>query len=299
MTVSSNTVAVESAAPPARTRPLYWSIRRELWENRSITVAPLIVAVVILVAFFFSTIGMPQRRAAVILQNAPQQQRAIEMPYDAVAGMLVLVGFLIGVFYCADALHSERRDRSILFWKSLPVSNATTVVSKAAIPLVVLPLYTIAVILVTQLLMLAESTLVLLASGATGAMLAPQLKYTLHPLHLVFATSVMVLWHAPVYSWFLLVSAWARRAVFFWAVLPFVALAIFERIALHANPIGERLQRRLFGWFVHAFAGGPHNADPIALMTPGQQGAAIFAGLLFAAAFIALAVRLRRDREAI
>ena len=62
--------------------------------------------------------------------------------------------FIVGVFYCLDALHGERRDRSILFWKSLPVSDRTTVLSKATIPLVVLPSIAFAIIVVAQLVML-------------------------------------------------------------------------------------------------------------------------------------------------
>ena len=73
--------------------------------------------------------------------------------------------FIIGVFYCLDALYGERRDRSILFWKSLPVSDLTTVLSKASIPLVVLPLLTFAITVVTQLLMLLLSAAVLAGSG--------------------------------------------------------------------------------------------------------------------------------------
>ncbi len=64
----------------------------------------------------------------------------IEQPYTFAAGCIMATAFIVGVFYCLDALHGERRDRSILFWKSLPVSDLTTVLSKASIPLVVLPL---------------------------------------------------------------------------------------------------------------------------------------------------------------
>ena len=77
--------------------------------------------------------------------------------------------FVVGMFYCLDALYGERRDRSILFWKSLPVSDLTTVLSKASIPLVVLPLITFAVTVTPQLVMMLWSSLVLLASGLTAA----------------------------------------------------------------------------------------------------------------------------------
>src|SRR5437660_10885136 len=79
--------------------------------------------------------------------------------------MLILTAVIVGVFYCLDALHGERRERSILFWKSLPVSDLTTVFSKAIIPLVVLPMVRFAIIVVTQLIMLLISTVALLPTG--------------------------------------------------------------------------------------------------------------------------------------
>src|SRR5712692_8666140 len=142
MNIESN--VVPAAMSP--TRPMYWSVRRELWENRSIYIAPLIVAAFVLFGFMISTIGMPHRRRAVLML-APEQQRAtIGMPYHLAATMLMLTALIVGVFYCLDALHGERRDRSILFWKSLPVSDRTIVLSKASIPLVVLPLFILSII---------------------------------------------------------------------------------------------------------------------------------------------------------
>ncbi len=80
-----------------------------------------------------SAIGLAARRRAVLLLDPATQRADIEQPYDIVAMMLMFTAFLVGVFYCLDALHGERRDRSILFWKSLPVSDFTTVLSKAII----------------------------------------------------------------------------------------------------------------------------------------------------------------------
>ena len=127
---------------PATPQPFYWSVRRELWENRSIYVAPILVAIVVLFGFLVSTIGLPERRREVLLLDPAKARAAIEAPYDMAAIMLILTAFIVGVFYCLDALYGERRDRSILFWKSLPVSDRTTLLSKATIPLVVLPLVT-------------------------------------------------------------------------------------------------------------------------------------------------------------
>ena len=153
-------LAIESQGPArlrrSPTRPFYWSVRRELWENRSIYLAPLIVAGVVLFGFVISAFGLPRRRRDALLLDPAQQRAAIEKPYDVAAMMIMFTAFIVGVFYCLDALHGERRDRSILFWKSLPVSDLTTVLSKAIIPLVVLPLLTFAIIVATQLIMLLD-----------------------------------------------------------------------------------------------------------------------------------------------
>src|SRR5213082_763908 len=147
------------------TRPLYWSVWRELWENRSIYIAPLAVAGVVLLGFMISTYGMPERRRGVLLMDPAKQRALISEPYDAAAMMLIFTVFIVGVFYCLDALYGERRDRSILFWKSLPVSDLTSVFSKASIPLVILPLVTFVIIIATQFVMLLISTAALLPSG--------------------------------------------------------------------------------------------------------------------------------------
>src|SRR5437660_9233247 len=146
----------------AATQPFYWSMRRELWENRSIYIAPLIVAAVVLFGFLVSTIGMPERRRAVLLLDPAKQRALIGQPYDVAAMMLIFTAFIVGVFYCLDALHGERRDRSILFWKSLPVSDVTTVLSKASVPLVILPLTIFGIIVLVQFLMLLWSSAILL-----------------------------------------------------------------------------------------------------------------------------------------
>src|SRR6266481_5916308 len=147
MNTSSNTVSesiggTATGYSNAPTRPFYWSVLRELWENRSIYIVPLIVALVVLLGFLVSTIGLPERRRAVLLLDPAKARTGIEAPYDMAAIMLILTAFIVGLFYCLDALHGERRDRSILFWKSLPVSDLTTVLSKAIIPLALLPLIT-------------------------------------------------------------------------------------------------------------------------------------------------------------
>src|SRR5271169_2279309 len=150
----SESFQAQSVAPAAfpATRALYWSVRRELWENRSIYIAPLAVASVALFAFSISAIlGIWEK---VLRLGAAHTHDAVAGPYDMAAGLMMLTGIIVSVFYCLDALHSERRDRSILFWKSLPVSDLTTVLAKLSIPLVVLPLLLFAITVAMQGIML-------------------------------------------------------------------------------------------------------------------------------------------------
>src|SRR5437660_3918512 len=164
--LDSQPIAPAAMSP---TRPLYWSVRRELWENRSIYIAPLIVAAVQVFGFAISTIGLAERRRAVLLLDPAHQRAAIEQPYDLAAMMMIFTVFIVGVFYCLDALHGERRDRSILFWKSLPVSDLTAVLSKLTIPLVVLPLLAFAITVCVQVIMLLMTSANLLTHGMGGA----------------------------------------------------------------------------------------------------------------------------------
>src|SRR5260370_36252556 len=100
-----------------------------------------------------------------------RQHEMLAMSYEIAATLMMATGFIVGVFYALDALYGERRDRSILFWKSLPVSDRTTVLAKITIPLVIVPLVSFAIAVVTQWIMLLLSSAVLLGSGLPVAML--------------------------------------------------------------------------------------------------------------------------------
>ena len=307
MTSESNAVpdlrdGSESIAPAAMsaTRPMYWSVRRELWENRSIYLAPLVVAAVFLFGFMISTIHLPQRLRAALALDPMQQHKLIEQPYTIAALVIMGTTFLVAVFYCLDALHGERRDRSILFWKSLPVSDLITVVSKASIPLLVLPLLAFAITVVTQFIMLLLSTVVLLGSGLSVSTLWSHVSLFQMSLALFYHLLVVHgLWYAPIFGWLLLVSAWARRAVFLWAALPPLAIGVVEKIAFNTSHFAAMLGH-LIGGGEPGAASTEDSMSMGALATGHSLSAPSFwVGLAFAAACLAAAVRLRRNREPI
>src|SRR2546421_8910588 len=299
-TVPESAGVSEPGYRPTSPQPFYWSVWRELWENRSIYVAPALVAIVVLFGFLVSTIGLPERRRAVLLLDPAKARAAIEAPYNVAAMMLIFTAFIVGVFYCLDALNSERRDRSILFWKSLPVSDLTTVLSKASIPFVILPLVIFGIIVVVQFLMLLWSSAILVPSGL-AATTWTRFNLFQQSVILLYSLVVIVLWHAPIYGWALLISGWARRATFLWAVLPLLAIGVLEKIAFDTSYFASMLKDRLFGAGDTAFAFKPHSGvavDSLAKLTPGRYltTPGLWIGLIFAAAFLAIAVWQRRYR---
>src|SRR5437764_4183498 len=306
MTIPSDIVAESSrvTAPGnnnAPTRPFYWSVWRELWENRSIYIAPSIVAAIILFGSFVGAFHLPGKRRNALLLDPAHRRAAIEIPYDIAAVMLILTAFIVGLFYCLDALHGERRDRSILFWKSLPVSDFTTVLSKATIPMVVLPMISFAIVVCVQVVMLLMTSGVLIFHGMSPATTWGAFPVFQNWLVLLYGLVAIALWHSPIYGWLLLVSGWARRATFLWAVLPLLAIGIFERITFGTSHFGSSVMKRLTGFAPGAFDFNPHHSiaiDSLTQLTPGRflGTPGLWIGLVMAAAFLAAAVRLRRYR---
>jgi ABC-2 type transport system permease protein len=281
------------------TRRMSWSVRRELWEYRSIYIAPLAAAALFLLGFCINIIHLPARFRSLSALDPAEQREAIVAPYNMAAGLIMVIALIVGVFYTLDALQGERRDRSILFWKSLPVSDLTTVLSKASIPLLVIPLLAFSITIALQMIMLLFSSAVLLGSGMSVTMLWTQLSFVQMSLLLLYhLLTVHALWYAPFYGWLLLVSAWARRAAFLWAALPLLAIAIVEKVAFNTSYFTAMLRHRLDGAAEAVVAPGTFPIDPMTHVTPGHflSNPGLWIGLAITAAFLAAAVRLRRDQ---
>src|SRR5256885_12985943 len=147
-----------AAVSPSRT--LYWSIQRELWENRSIYIAPLAVAALFLLGFIVNILKLRRLISASSLDQA-QQHHIFATRYELAGALIMGTALIVGIFYSTDALYSERRDRSILFWKSLPISDLTAVLAKFSIPIVVVPLISFVITIATQWMMLLLSSVIL------------------------------------------------------------------------------------------------------------------------------------------
>ena len=274
-----------------------WSLRRELWEHRAVFVGPLAVAAIVLLAFFYH-IG----RVAVIPAADPSKRGHIAaLPYSAAASAILFTSLVVAVFYCLDSLNGERRDRSILFWKSMPVSDLTTVMAKFTVPMLAVPLVAAAIALAAQVVMMVTVSIVLAAKG-----MDPGYPWEIFPLPrmtvvMLYGVMVHALWYAPIYGWLMLVSAWARRAPLLWAVVPFIAIMAVEAITMGSSSFASAIRYRLVGAMTEAFS-----VD--AMKTPVMQlsqldpakffgNSNLWLGIAFAIACLAGAVRLRRLRE--
>ena len=282
-------------------REFYWALKRELWENRWLWLAPSGVALVLAIGVATYAFSIPGPMRAISALAELHQRRAVSAPYDVVAGLMMVIGLIVAAIYCVDALYGERRDRSILLWKSLPVSDAVTVLAKLAIPVLVLPVIIWALTIAVQLVLLLLSTAVLSAHGESSALLYTQLHLGTDALWLLYhLVALHGITTVPAYAWLLLVSGWSTRAPFAWAVLPPAAIMLVERVAFGTTRV-SRLLVDLLGGGVSA-PPPPPGATLMESMTavPFTQlivAPGLWIGLAVAAVFVAGAVRLRRSAQ--
>ena len=277
-------------------------MRRELWEHRSVVVAPVILAAVVLAALLISSVTFPSGVDMFASLDAARRKAAVAGALGAAGFPIEAAGAIVALLYCIGALHGERRDRSILFWKSLPVSDTVTVLAKASVPLVVIPAVVFAAIVAARLVILPLAALALTAHGqpvgpALAGVSAAQL--TIVPLYGVI---VSALWLAPVYALLLLVSAWAKRAPLVWAILPPAAGVLVEGIAFHSGHLAQFIGWRFSGADTVAYAprwGGDKVISRLDQLDPARflTSADLWLGLIAAAAFLAAAIWLRRRRD--
>jgi ABC-2 type transport system permease protein len=280
---------------------MYWSVRRELWENRAIYVAPVAVACVFMFGFSISILHVLVEMHAAPWLDVTQQRELFGQPYEFAEDLIMGTTLLVGLFYSVDALYGERRDRSILFWKSAPVSDLITVLSKAAIPIVVLPLLAFAITVLTQWMMLMMSSAVLMGGGQNNVALLWSRVGILHrwPMLLFHFLCIHGLWQSPIYAWLLLVSVWARRAPILWAAVPPLTIGIVEKVAFNTTYFGSLIGDRFTGGSEGvAIMESGRAMDPMMMFAPLRFfiNPGLWIGLAVTAAFLAAAVRLRRYR---
>lgn len=227
-------------------------IRRELWEHRSLFVVPLVIAFIELLGSLVGQVTVSTADTAVDIAilgatNLGDNERAaaINVLMLGVSFLFVLAMGLLTIFYSLDSLYAERKDKSILFWRSLPVTDAETVVSKLLTAAIAIPLITMVLIAATHIGVLLASSVWVGFRGANAWHLiwtaAPFFDNWVSTFLLLLALSI---WSAPFIGWFLFVSAYTKRSPFLMAFLPLVVLPMLEKIFLGSSAFAKMLLDR-------------------------------------------------------
>jgi ABC-2 type transport system permease protein len=292
-------------------------LRRELWEHRSLIIVPLVLAGLVLSGSLYglvrgtSLIGAAAHSSEIEeALGDPRADQIIAAGYLGFSAVFGCVLFVVVLLYLADCLYADRRDRSILFWKSLPVSDTATVLSKLATGLVVAPALTLVIAFATTILIAIMGTIALSVWGISGAsVLWSPLPILQSMLTVPAIGGLILLWYAPVAAWFVLASAFAPRAPLMWTALPPLALIVLEQVTLQTTRFAEFLGERMSAVYPRIF-----NADEFAgygvrdgaIMITRPALSDVFAyltsldvwgGVAVAAVFTVAAIALRRYRD--
>ena len=326
-------------------------IRREFWEHRSLWIAPVVwVSIITLMFAWVIFVVIPnhvghdgmvigpdaqtmsqldekdRREVEAALSDANQkahEHRGLKdedketffaFSYLAITGLVTTFTCIVVFFYLIDCLYAERRDRSILFWKSLPISDAQVVLAKLATALIVVPLG--AILLAGAMQLLLGAMMWLRFHGSLIGAAIPDWSFVSWFKSLVVSLVLGlggVLWYAPIAGYLLLASSWARRNVFLWAVLPPVALAALEGFFFQTTHVLKFIGWRFSGYtqLLHldssALSVGtrtnsediPHITDVLSQLDMSGMflNVEVWVGLAVTAAMVFVAIRLRRYRD--
>ena len=300
-----------SDAAPAAKRPgevLLTLVRRELWEHRALWLAPLVVAALLALVAAIGRVHIDMDEAP-DLTSESQRVALFSIIQFVLAIPLYLVAVFVGSYYLLDCLYAERKDRSILFWKSLPVSDGLTVCSKLLVALVVVPFGVLALALVAHLVYSA-----ILGARVSLGSLPPVLSWNSYEwlrteAVMFLVTLFAVLWWAPIAGYLLLVSAWVRRAPILWSTLPFVLGPVLEWVAFGTRYLLGFIDYRVNGIWEILGVGhvnivskhGLHHPVGSALEVLDFRHALtaidLWLGLAVTAALVYAAIRIRRYRD--
>jgi len=319
-------------------KTFYWLLKREFWEHRGgFLWAPVVTGGIFLVLNVMAiiTAEVLSARHGVrfgggvdiqeMMRNADagawqQVGAAADVAMISSMGLIGIVMGIVVLFYCLGSLYDDRRDRSVLFWKSLPVSNTNTVLSKVASAAIVAPVIAVVVSIVCGLLQLI---LFVIALSFHGVNVWQLLTYS-HPLRAVASllsnVPLYALWALPAIGWLMLCSSGARSKPFLWAVATPVVLGLLvswfdimglfnmtgswfwanvvQRVLLSVFP-GTSL---LFDKHNPLNMGDLNENDPLAMLSPMHTygllaSPNLWIGVIAGLALIAGAIWFRRVRD--
>lgn len=228
-------------------------IRREVWEHRSIWVTPVVIGIImslastagiVTVSAFDQEVELAIFSASNIAGDA--ERRAVLTMYFLGTSWLFLFAMgVLTVFYTLDSLYAERKDKSILFWRSLPVTDAETVLSKLLTAILLIPIITVAAIAITHVINVAVAAAwVSLRGGDAGHLVWGSVAFLDNWTGALIVTLAGALWMSPFVGWFLFVSAFTKRSPFLMAFMPLVVIPLIEWIVFRTRLFAEAVYGR-------------------------------------------------------
>lgn len=221
-------------------------LQREIWEHRSLYVVPIVIAGLLTLVSLTGQVSIDGTNfvdlGIVTASNLPDNARAavISGVMIGLSTTFVFAAGILTIFYALDSLYAERKDRSILFWRSIPSTDFETVLSKLLTAVLVVPLITFVAIVLTHLVTLLIGSVWIGIRGGN----AWHLIWSAAPLFDNWAATLIMLlalplWLSPFIGWFLFVSAFAKRSPFLVAFLPLVVLPMFEKMLFDSEVFAE------------------------------------------------------------
>ncbi|NIV17587.1 MAG: hypothetical protein GWN47_04075 [Woeseiaceae bacterium] len=234
-------------------------VQREVWEHRSIWLTPVVVAgvmsLMMLAGYVFATAFDKVIDMGIVgaqnLTTEEQRRAALTGALMGPTSVFFFASAILTIFYCLDALYTERKNKSILFWRSMPVTDAETVISKLLTAVVAIPVITFVVLMAAHLVnLILISIFISIEGGSPGFMIwksAPALMFDVGAAMLLLVL-MLPIWFSPFIGWFLFVSAWTKRSPLLTGFLPLIVLPTLETIILPTHLLWDAILTRFRGW---------------------------------------------------
>lgn len=226
-------------------------LKRELWECRNLFLGtPLVLTILLIVIGLLLLVRVPEEMALGVVQQLGSLTDGARAADLAPLMMVVAVPYMIFLYICViiylmNSLYQDRKDASILFWQSMPVSNLQTVLSKVVTVSLIAPLFVVAAIFVFFIFIIIAVTMLGMQYDVAVGGLSELFMASLYCSLLVYLSAVLAaLWLFPTAGWFLLFSAFARSVPYLWALGAFVLLLLFEDFVFGTQFLANWLDSR-------------------------------------------------------
>ena len=160
--------------------------------------------------------------------------------------ILLTVGFGL-LAYSLSTFADERKDRSLIFWRSLPVSDLTTVLSKVFIVTLIVPLMVIPYIILLQLVAMTSASIFFATNDIVSFGWLWGSYIITDWFRIIFSLWAQALWSLPLFLWLMLAGTYAARPIA-GAIVPPVILIVLEGVIFKTDLVLEFIENRIGFW---------------------------------------------------